>query len=67
MATGSPKPSSSTVADLAGRGLDDLRKVADLLAARGRLARVRTSVDPELELGGVARRFHGGKAVLFDK
>ena len=67
MATGSPKPSSSTAADLAGRGLEDLRAVADLLAARGRLARVRTSVDPELELGGVARRFHGGKAVLFDK
>lgn len=58
---------AATVADLAGRGLDDLRNVADLLAASGRLARVRTSVDPELELGGLARSFHGGKAVLFDK
>ena len=58
---------AATVADLAGRGLDDLRNVVELLGERGRLARVRTSVDPELELGGVARRFHGGKAVVFDK
>lgn len=64
---GTAAQTGSTVADLAGRGLDDLRNVVDLLAASGRLARVRTSVDPELELGGVARRFHGGKAVVFDK
>lgn len=54
------------VGDLAGRGLDDLQSIVAFLGKRRLLARVKTAVDPHLELGGVARRFHGGKAVYFE-
>lgn len=53
--------------DLARRGLGDLQGVIRLLGKAGELVRVKTEVDPYLELGGVAYQFHGGKAVLFEK
>lgn len=57
----------ATVGDLALRGLDDLQGIVVFLAERRRLARVKTEVDSYLELSGLARRFHGGKAVYFEK
>lgn len=57
----------ATVGDLSLRGLDDLQGIVVFLAERRRLARVKTEVDSYLELSGLARRFHGGKAVYFEK
>ena len=62
----SPNPSLNR-GDLARRGFRDLQGVVRFLAERRLLARVKTPVDPLLELGGVAYRFHGGKAVLFEQ
>ncbi|MHB8763491.1 MAG: UbiD family decarboxylase [Deferrisomatales bacterium] len=53
--------------DLARRGLGDLQGLLGFLGERELLLRVKTPVDPRLELGGVAYRFHGGKAVLFEQ
>lgn len=53
--------------NLERRGLGDLQGVLRFLSEKGQLARVKSAVDPHLELGGVAFRFHGGKAVLFDR
>ncbi|MDR0576795.1 MAG: UbiD family decarboxylase [Candidatus Accumulibacter sp.] len=45
----------------------DYRKSLEKLAREGRLARVRSEVDPVHELAGIARAYEGGKAVLFEK
>ncbi|MDR2006553.1 MAG: UbiD family decarboxylase [Acidaminococcales bacterium] len=45
----------------------DFKGCIEKLAAAGRLARVRSAVDLRYELAGVAKRFEGGKAVVFDK
>jgi 2,5-furandicarboxylate decarboxylase 1 len=52
--------------DLARRGLSDLNGVIAFLSKQRRLVRVKTAVDPMLELGGVAMKFHGGNPVLFE-
>lgn len=60
------EPAAALCGDLARRGLSDLNGVIAFLAERRELVRVKSPVDPELELGGVAMRFHGGKPVLFE-
>ncbi len=48
--------------------IKDLRAIIDRLDERGRLVRVRSEVDPEHDLAGIAARFEGGpRAVLFEK
>ena len=48
-------------------GLRDLAWIVDKLDAMGRLARVKSVVDPDFELAGIAARFEGGPfAVLFE-
>ena len=52
---------------MAGNRLGDLASIVEDLDAMGRLVRVRSEVDPHLELAGVAARFEGGpRAVLFE-
>lgn len=47
--------------------LADLGAIIDDLEAMGRLVRVRSEVDPEYDLAGIAARFEGGpRAVLFE-
>jgi UbiD family decarboxylase len=47
--------------------LSDLSAIIEDLDAMGRLARVRSEVDPEYDLAGIAAKFEGGpRAVLFE-
>ena len=51
-----------------GNRLSDLATIVDDLDAMGRLVRVRSEVDPHLELAAIAARYEGGpRAVLFEK
>ncbi len=52
--------------DLDARKLTDLQAYIDFLEANNLLIRVKTEVDPHLELAGVAKRFEGDKAMLFE-
>ena len=52
--------------DMAKRGLTDLQSYVDYLDEANLLIRVKSSVDSDLELAGVAKKFEGGKAVLFE-
>src|SRR5918994_373555 len=55
-------------AHMAGTQLHDLAAIIEDLDAKGRLARVRTEVDPRHELAGIAAQLEGGpRAVLFEK
>jgi 2,5-furandicarboxylate decarboxylase 1 len=47
--------------------MHDLQAYVTVLEKEGRLARVRTEVDPVHELAGVARHFEGKEVVLFEK
>ncbi|MFT5332376.1 MAG: 2,5-furandicarboxylate decarboxylase 1 [Halioglobus sp.] len=53
--------------DLAQRKLSDLQGYIAFLEENNQLIRVKTEVDPHLELAGIAKRFEGGKVVLFEK
>lgn len=53
--------------DLASRNLSDLQGYIAFLEENKQLIRVKTEVDPHLELAGIAKRFEGGKVVLFEK
>ncbi len=53
--------------NLVQRGMSDLKSIIDFLGKQKQLIRVKTEVDPLFELGAVANKFHGGKAVLFEK
>lgn len=53
--------------DLAARGLTDLQGYIAFLEGNNQLIRVKTEVNPELELAAIAKRFEGDKAVLFEK
>jgi len=53
--------------DLAKRGLTDLQGYIDFLEAENQLVRVHNEVDQDRELAGIAKKFEGGKAVLFEK
>ncbi len=52
--------------DLAKRGLTDIQSYVDFLESENELVRVHTEVSLDRELAGIARRFEGGKAVLFE-
>ncbi len=52
--------------DLFKRGLTDLQSYIDYLDQANLLVRVKSAVDSDLELAGVAKKFEGGKAVLFE-
>jgi 2,5-furandicarboxylate decarboxylase 1 len=53
---------------MAANHLHDLAAIIADLDAKGRLARVRSEVDPRHELAGIAARLEGGpRAVLFEK
>jgi 2,5-furandicarboxylate decarboxylase 1 len=45
----------------------DFKGCIEKLAEAGRLAHVRSAVDLRYEMAGIAKRFEGGKAVVFDK
>lgn len=47
--------------------LIDLNACVRQLDANGQLRRVKTEVDPVHELAGIAKRFEGGKAMLFER
>ncbi len=53
--------------DLAKRGLTDLQSYIAFLEAENHLVRVRSEVDQDFELAGIASRFEGDKAVLFER
>jgi len=53
--------------DLAKRGLTDLQSYIEFLEAENQLVRVHSEVDQDHVLAGIAKKFEGGKAVLFEK
>ncbi len=53
--------------DLAKRNLIDLQQYIAFLEENNHLVRVKSEVDPYLELAGIAKKYEGGKAVLFEK
>lgn len=53
--------------DLAKRNLIDLQQYIAFLEDNNHLVRVKSEVDPYLELAGIAKKYEGGKAVLFEK
>jgi 2,5-furandicarboxylate decarboxylase 1 len=53
--------------DLAKRGLTDIQGCIDYLEKHDHLVRVKSAVDPKFTLAGIAKKFEGGKAVLFEK
>ena len=53
---------------MAGNHLSDLAAIIEELDRLGRLIRVKSEVDPELDLAGIAAEFEGGPAaILFEK
>ena len=52
--------------DLAKRGLTDMQGYVAWLEKKNHLIRVKSPVDAVLELAGIAKKFEGGKAVLFE-
>lgn len=53
--------------NLAKRNVADLQGVVQLLKEKKMLVRVKSPVDIKHEMAGIATRFDGGKAVLFEK
>ncbi len=53
--------------DLAKRGLIDLQSYINYLADADLLVRVKSEVNSDRELAGIAKKFEAGKAVLFEK
>lgn len=53
--------------DLAKRNLIDMQSYVDFLEEHNHLVRVKSEVDPIKTLAGIAKKFEGGKAVLFEK
>ena len=52
--------------ELAKRKLIDLQSYIEFMQRHDHLIRVKSEVDAEFELAGIARKFEGGKAVLFE-
>ena len=52
--------------NLAKRKLIDLQSYIAFLEQHNHLVRVKSEVDPNCELAGIAKKFEGGKAVLFE-
>lgn len=53
--------------DLARRNLTDIQRYIEFLEQHDHLIRVKSEVDPVFELAGIAKRFEGGKALLFER
>ncbi len=53
--------------DLAQRDLLDIQSYINYLEQNNHLIRVKSEVDPINELAGIAKKFEGGKAILFEK
>ncbi len=53
--------------DLAERGLTELQEYITFLEENDHLIRVKSEVDADCDLAGIAKKFEGGKAVLFEK
>ncbi|MCF7980526.1 MAG: UbiD family decarboxylase [Pseudomonadales bacterium] len=53
--------------DLAARNLIDIQSYIEYLEQNNHLIRVKSEVDPVFELAGIAKKFEGGKAMLFEK
>ncbi len=53
--------------DLAKRNLIDMQQYLAFLEENDHLVRVKSEVDPYLELAGIAKKYEGGKAVYFEK
>jgi len=53
--------------NFAERNLTDLQSYVEYLRQHDHLIVVKTEVDPLFELAGIAKKFEGGKAVLFEK
>ncbi|MFH0789187.1 MAG: UbiD family decarboxylase [Pseudomonadota bacterium] len=51
----------------AGDRLVDIKKCITYLGKTGDLVRVKTEVDPEFELAGIAKHYEGKKCILFEK
>ncbi|MBI3373507.1 MAG: UbiD family decarboxylase [Betaproteobacteria bacterium] len=66
-ATAGRKRSKSAKAAAVAARLVDLGACIDHLEKTRNLARVRSEVDPRHELAGIAKRFEGGKCVLFER
>lgn len=62
-----PRRSKSAKAAAIARRLVDLGACIDHLEKTRNLARVRSEVDSHHELAGIAKRFEGGKCVLFER
>ncbi len=52
--------------DLAKHGLTDLQSYIDYLDGADLLVRVKSAVDSDRELAGIAKKFEAGKAMLFE-
>ncbi len=50
-----------------GDRLVDIRKCIDYLEKTGNLVRVKSEVDPNYELAGIAKKYEGKKCILFEK
>lgn len=62
-----PLSATPAVPHEVGDRLVDLQKAIDYLAETGQLVRVKSPVDPQLELAGIAKKYEGKKAVLFER
>jgi 2,5-furandicarboxylate decarboxylase 1 len=59
--------SQSSVPREIGDRLIDIKKCIDYLDKTGNLVRVKSEVDPEYELAGIAKKYEGKKCILFEK
>jgi 2,5-furandicarboxylate decarboxylase 1 len=57
----------SSVSPEVGDRLVDIKKCIAYLEKTGNLVRVKSEVDPELELAGIAKKYEGKKCILFEK
>jgi 2,5-furandicarboxylate decarboxylase 1 len=58
---------SPSASEPPGQRLVDLGACIDYLGRTGQLVRVHSEVDPRHELAGIAKRFEGGKCMLFER
>lgn len=57
---------SKDIADSKAKRLIDLKSCIEFLEENGNLVRVKSEVDPEYELAGIAKKFEGGQSILFE-
>ncbi len=60
-------PANGGLPDDVARRLVDLNACIKFLESTGNLVRVKSEVDPEYELAGIAKKFEGKKCILFEK